>query len=264
MKAKKIFLILAGFICIATIVIMVSITKQHQHQVETTYFEAVQLMTDGQYADAVNKFESIREDKYEDTEAFIYCCEAAQALEDENFYKAMSQLRQVEFKTLPEEQVVQFEAFRGEVEAVLEEYQRVAAIEAAAKERERIRNGVPFVGMSESDINNTSLGSPSSDVRHNYECIGGEQYLANLYDYMQDGRKIFTARCVRGQVTEVWDHRDDEPYVPTYRPSSDDKDSDDDQYNVNDYSNEEDFYYDHYDDFFDYYDAEAYWNEHHD
>ena len=30
------------------------------------------------------------------------------------------------------------------------------------------------------------------------------------------------------------------------------------------YSNEEDFYYDHYDDFFDYYDAEDYYNEHND
>lgn len=33
-------------------------------------------------------------------------------------------------------------------------------------------------------------------------------------------------------------------------------------YNVNNYSNEEDFYYDHYDDFFDYEDAEKYYKEH--
>lgn len=39
--------------------------------------------------------------------------------------------------------------------------------------------------------------------------------------------------------------------------------SSDDKYDVNDYSNEEDFYYDHYDDFFDYYDAEDYYKEHH-
>lgn len=37
-----------------------------------------------------------------------------------------------------------------------------------------------------------------------------------------------------------------------------------DPYNVNDYSDEEDFYEDHYDDFFDYYDAEDYYREHHD
>lgn len=38
--------------------------------------------------------------------------------------------------------------------------------------------------------------------------------------------------------------------------------NDDDPYNTKNYSNEEDFYYDHYDDFFDYYDAENYYNEH--
>ena len=35
-----------------------------------------------------------------------------------------------------------------------------------------------------------------------------------------------------------------------------------DPYNTKDYSNEEDFYDDHYDDFFDYYDAEDYYNRH--
>lgn len=36
-----------------------------------------------------------------------------------------------------------------------------------------------------------------------------------------------------------------------------------DPYDVNDYDDEEDFYYDHYDDFFDYYDAEDYYRDHH-
>ena len=38
----------------------------------------------------------------------------------------------------------------------------------------------------------------------------------------------------------------------------------DDPYNAKDYGNEDDFYEDHYDDFFDYYDAEDYYREHHD
>lgn len=40
--------------------------------------------------------------------------------------------------------------------------------------------------------------------------------------------------------------------------------SKDDPYNAKDYSNEEDFYYDHYDDFFDYEEAEDYYNEYND
>ncbi len=50
-------------------------------------------------------------------------------------------------------------------------------------------------------------------------------------------------------------------FTPYRSPS---KKDDDDPYNAKDYSNEEDFYYDHYDDFFDYYDAEDYYNEHND
>ena len=50
-------------------------------------------------------------------------------------------------------------------------------------------------------------------------------------------------------------------FTPYRSPS---KYDDDDPYNAKDYSNEEDFYYDHYDDFFDYYDAEDYYNEHND
>lgn len=50
-------------------------------------------------------------------------------------------------------------------------------------------------------------------------------------------------------------------FTPYKSPS---KNDDDDPYNAKDYSNEEDFYYDHYDDFFDYYDAEDYYNEHND
>lgn len=45
------------------------------------------------------------------------------------------------------------------------------------------------------------------------------------------------------------------PYTPSEK-------EDDDPYNAKDYSNEEDFYYDHYDDFFDYEEAEDYYNEH--
>jgi len=46
-------------------------------------------------------------------------------------------------------------------------------------------------------------------------------------------------------------------YVPKY------KEDKSDPYNAKDYRNEEDFYYDHYDDFFDYYDAEQYYRDHH-
>ncbi len=84
----------------------------------------------------------------------------------------------------------------------------------------------------------------------------------NIYDFMRDNARIFTARCVEGTVIQVWDYRNDpiRPYIPKKSTTTD---KEDDPYDVNDYSNEEDFYYDHYDDFFDYYDAEDYYDEHH-
>lgn len=47
-------------------------------------------------------------------------------------------------------------------------------------------------------------------------------------------------------------------YIPKY------KEDKSDPYNAKDYRNEEDFYDDHYYDFFDYYDAEQYYRDHHD
>ena len=48
----------------------------------------------------------------------------------------------------------------------------------------------------------------------------------------------------------------------TYKPKKSSGNDDKDPYNAADFGNAEDFYDEHYDDFFDYYDAEDYWNDH--
>lgn len=154
---------------------------------------------------------------------------------------------------------------------------------------------LPYVGMSEDKINSTELGPAYREVRHNYECIGGNQYLANIYDFKDElGIVIFSARCVRGEVTEVWDTRD---AILTYgqdrytysRTTSTTKTTrysysgyqygsyktttrkywttkkttkKYDPYNAKDFYDAEDFYDEHYDDFFDFEDAEDYWYDH--
>ena len=124
-----------------------------------------------------------------------------------------------------------------------------------------MNSGVPFVGMSENDINRTSLGAPSSEIRHNKECINGKQYTANLYDFYKGSSKVFTARCVQGKVTDVWDHRD-APIPKSSRLSTSGSTKKElDPYDASDYSDPEDFYYDYYDDFWDYEEAEDYWYE---
>ena len=127
-----------------------------------------------------------------------------------------------------------------------------------------LSKSLPYVGMSERDISKTSLGSPSATVRHNYEMVSGEQVLANLYDYTKNGYVIFTARCVNGKVTDVWDHRSS-PYKQSSGTSSKNdsgkEKKSDGKYPASDYVHPDDFYYDYYDDFYDYEDAEDYWEE---
>ena len=122
---------------------------------------------------------------------------------------------------------------------------------------------IPYIGMSESRIDSTSLGTAKRRGHTNNEMINGQVYPAYLYDFYCGNTLVFTARCVQGRVYNVWDYR--YSTTTTYRYTTKRHTTKKyDEYDVYDYSNEEDFYYDHYDDFYDYYDAEDYYNEHHD
>ena len=79
---------------------------------------------------------------------------------------------------------------------------------------------------------------------------------------------IFWLEVYKGKVVETdkrndihwsgdnWKNVDHKSYSkPSYSYNSD-------PYNAGSYSNADDFYYDYYDDFFDYEDAEYYWNSH--
>lgn len=121
---------------------------------------------------------------------------------------------------------------------------------------------MPYVGMSESNINDTVLGT-NYEIVHNYEYIKGKKIRANVYRFKKGNGIIFVARCLNGRVDSVSDYRAD-PWIirsTTSSKSSNKKKSD--PYDVYDYSDPEDFYYDNYDDFWDYEDAEDYYNEHH-
>lgn len=231
--------------------------------ISNAYDKAVALVDSGAYKEAKELFKEIEEKNYQDTAAYISLCEAHIDYDRGSISSAYYDMYEVRFSYLSSEQTKAVDNFTATLKTEYDVYLKEKSEADAKAYRDRITNGVPYVGMSESEIKNTSLGAPSSNVRHNYECINGEQYLANLYDFKQGNATIFTARCVRGRVTEVWDNRSN-PVVPYTPKKSTKKSQDDDPYDVNDYSNEEDFYYDHYDDFFDYYDAEDYYNEHHD
>lgn len=254
------------FVAIFVTIIIIFVGKNiyDAHQVRTIYEEAINLISKECYEDASDKLQSIAEENYQDTEELTAYCEANIAYANGNISSAYWDSYSLSFRYQTSEQQEKIDSFINKVEQEYDDYCEQKRIEEQKAYELKITSGVPFVGMSENDIDRTSLGKPSSEIRHNKECINGEQYTANLYDFYKSSCKVFTARCVQGKVTDVWDYRD-EP-VPqsskTYTSNGTKKDSD--PYGASDYYDPEDFYYDYYDDFWDYEEAEDYWYEYSD
>lgn len=259
-KRKAISAVISVLIIFLAIAVTVSsVNKAH---LSRKYEEAVSLYENGSYDEAKVRFEEIRDENFKDTEPFIALCKAHIDYNKGFISTAYFDIKDIHFHYLGAEQADEYNRFLSLLKEKYKSYLKKVSEANTKTYREKIRNGVPFVGMPESEIKNTSLGAPSETVRHNIAWVNGKRYTANIYDFKEGNATIFTARCVRNLVTEVWDHRSSpvSPYVPDKNKTSG---TENDPYNVNDYSNEEDFYDDHYDDFFDYYDAEDYYREHH-
>lgn len=257
-KAQFILFSLAG----AVLFILFALLIAHSVQRESIYKQAESCISSADYVGAQDLLSQIESSDYKDTESLLLLCKAHDEYESGHAIDAYYTIQKVVFRYQDTVQTNSIKQFKTILEEEYDNYINQMAEKRQQEYYNKITNGVPFVGMSEASISSTTLGSPSSKVRHNYECISGEQYLANLYDFYNGGKKIFTARCVNGKVTEVWDERNTTSYVPNYSSSSK-ADKDSDPYDANSYYHAEDFYDDHYDDFFDYEDAEDYFNEHH-
>ena len=135
-----------------------------------------------------------------------------------------------------------------------------------------IYNGVPYEGMPESRLNYTKLGAPTSvDLCTDFYKLR-PSHRTKYYVWKKNGSTIFKAtvrywdyktdRAVDGYVSDVtdWTNVTTTKYHYTTKKHT----TTTDPYNVNNYSNEDDFYEDHYDDFMDYYEAEDYYDEYHD
>lgn len=145
--------------------------------------------------------------------------------------------------------------FNEEYNEYLLEQERQRQIE----EDEKIRNSVPFVGMSETRINDTILGT-DYEITHNSDWENGKKIQANVYRLKKGNAIIFVARCLKGYVDSVRDFRDDPWVLPNTGSGYGRKKSyNDAPYN---YSTPEDFYDDYYDYFWDYEEAEDYYNNH--
>jgi len=269
MSKKKQIFIYAGVIIISVAAFCILTGKliRDTRQQQEAYDTALELISAEDYDGALELLKTISDTSYYDTYDLIRLCEAVNYLESGDYRDADFRIAGVSFSYLSDDLATQLDDVIEKIENEYSAYlRRKSAAENAAYDTQ-VRTGVPFVGMSESDIAKTSLGAPSSNVRHNTEMISGQAYSATIYDFYDSDTRIFTARCVQGEVIQVWDYRDDltedgDTTTSSSKKSSGTTNSDNDPYNADSYSHAGDFYYDHYDDFYDYEEAEAYWEAH--
>ena len=159
----------------------------------------------------------------------------------------------------------QYDEFLEEQKRRDEELKRELA-EIRRKRYEELKTKIPYEGMDESDIDKTIMGK-----RHKIDVTSKYGYT-KYYWYTNSGDIMLIVTCKGGKVTSVsrygWYDFWTEDMKPiwngknSYKKSSSSKKKSD-PYNVYDYSDPEDFYYDNYDDFWEYEEAEDYFNEHH-
>lgn len=142
----------------------------------------------------------------------------------------------------------------------------------------------PYRGMAESMVEYTYLGK--ADIVNScpdFDSVDAKDRWRH-YMWKKNGKTIYavsigyydyeTDRTVSGYVRAIYDgrvtasqasttrHTTSQPY---YRASTARRTTQkNDPYDANDYAHPDDFYYDHYDDFWDYEDAEDYYYEHDD
>ena len=122
------------------------------------------------------------------------------------------------------------------------EYAEAEAKKKREEEKARMK-AAPYVGMSESKINDTDLGKAEAHMNYNTQCINGEIYSANMYYFKKGGDLVFTARCVNGKVYNISDLRDNpvknantEPYRP--KKTTEEKKIDPDDLDIEGYYND--------------------------
>lgn len=259
-RKKKRGVVLLCSILGAAVAVLIIIGAVNSAQVDTAYTKAKALISEQQYAQAVESLEQIEDKNYKDTAALIKLCNAYDQYNSGRIVDAYYTLKGVSFQYQPETQNAEIAAFKATLHQEYDDHIALVAERNRQEYEDRITNGVPFVGMPESRISDTSLGRPSSIVRHNSEMINGQRHFANLYDFYENGKRIFTARCIDGSVTQVWDERD--KVQSTYTPKTGSGSSFNNDSEVDGFTDPDVFYYWHRDNFIDYEDAEDYYYSH--
>ena len=238
---------------------------------EQAYNRAIEAIVAGGYETGLSILESSLPSTYKEKDNLISLCRAKQALDAEDYDQARRLASRVFFRSATPSADRLNIRVNSILDACHEETERKAAEELAAYEA-KVHSGLPFVGMPEKYVSSTLLGEFSRCERNGTAYPGGRKTIGNIYYYKRDGKVYFCVFCTGGQVAEVYDNRDGNAHYPgrlingstSTRPSTTtDSHDDSDPYHASDYPDEEEFYEEHWDDFFDFEDADTYWQEHH-
>lgn len=227
------------------------------------YDAAVAAFDAGEYKQARALFKKLEKPDYRDTENYIALAESCDDYARGRINWAHNKKSDLTFRYMTEIQADAFSEYCKEVDKAYAEWLIEQEIIAEENYQQRVREGVPFITMKESDISRTTLGKCSRYVE---ERASGSDELNHIYQFFDGNYMIFSATCRNSIVVSVKDYRKYPVNMGSvsHKNNKSSKKPDDDPYNVNDYFTEEDFYYDWQDDFIDFEEAYDYYEEHHD
>lgn len=214
--------------------------------------------------------------KQRGAKALLNLCYAQRAYADEKEYiDAMMYAREIDYDTVRDVDLSSALAYQLLVDGLSKHF----------KVAEDYSVGLPYVGMPEDDLDLTCMGAADSYHGKKQMQIDGREVTVTAYNYYNTmDYLLFTAWCNGGKVVAIEDHTKSpfgiDPRSASWQSSTDINvpistptpssgyysgwkiRNSRDLYGASDYSNPDDFYDDHYDDFFDYDEAEEYWVEH--
>ncbi len=220
---------------------------------EATYQAGRAAVAQGDYDAGFTILEPLQYQNYKDAQTLYEICVSLRAYKYGSYSVAYWHILDVHPTGLTQEEQARLDAYRAFLEA---QYSAEISAELDAIDDARAqarKDGVPYIGMRERDIHSTSLGRASKIVVGAAVTVDGQSYTSYYYFFMQDGRQVYRARCAAGRVISVRD---------LGSGAAQRQQDDDDPYHASDYYGEDDFYEDHYDDFYDYEDAADYWYDH--
>lgn len=229
-----------------------------------TYNDAIELYRAARYDEAIAQFESL-DNKYDDVDDYLNLCQAYRYYyvydNETGAYYHMKKVNHIH--NISDEELAEIEELRALLAKQHKEKiekQEMIEKQNLAKEEEKAKNSLPYIGMKELYINKTILGQYGNSYRYDFEYGEGMRLIeTRLYQFFDSkGNVIFDVYCKEGYVIRVGDHRNKakQPSAPKY-------DWDDyDPYDIDRFSNAEDFYDDNWDYFMSYEDAESYFNKH--